>query len=487
MSLRRPAAPRRCPTAPDALLRAAAPRPAGFPLALCLGFLALTAASPTRAAAPLPPAKPKDLKAPTAPVVAPLPSLRAAPLPPRRPPELAEEEAEAEPGGQEAQGEEAGQREGPVDVGTAERFVREPTTPGGRPRVASRETSPDAVPSPGGPGLLTPSAPSPGPAAPLVMPSACADLVAAGEIEADLDVSLSINPACGLFVPVRLTAVRLGDGRMIPLRPAAVSRCEMTVAAAAWMRESLAPAVAAAGGALAAIRIADSYNCRPRNRVAGAKMSEHGRGNAVDVGGFELGDGRAWSVAKGGLPMALRVSMKDSACTRFATVLGPGSDGYHEDHIHVDLAQRRNDFKLCHWNLDAGTAVASRKDKPAPSAPAASAQGEGGDAHDGEAAGPDKDSADKNAAAASAGNAAGETDGGPAPAAPPKGNAAGGTSRSGKASPPKDGSSKDGSSKDGSSKRGQAKSGQAGNAQPKNAQNKDGGTKPTPSKQTQPD
>jgi hypothetical protein len=32
-------------------------------------------------------------------------------------------------------------------------------------------------------------------------------------------------------------------------------------------------------------------------------------------------------------------------------VLGPGSDGYHEDHIHLDLMQRHNNYKICEWNV----------------------------------------------------------------------------------------------------------------------------------------
>ena len=43
--------------------------------------------------------------------------------------------------------------------------------------------------------------------------------------------------------------------------------------------------------------------------------------------------------------------MRVSACRHFTTVLGPGSDGYHEDHVHVDLAERRNGFRLCQWDV----------------------------------------------------------------------------------------------------------------------------------------
>jgi len=32
-------------------------------------------------------------------------------------------------------------------------------------------------------------------------------------------------------------------------------------------------------------------------------------------------------------------------------VLGPGSDWYHEDHIHLDLMERRNNYRICQWNV----------------------------------------------------------------------------------------------------------------------------------------
>jgi len=48
---------------------------------------------------------------------------------------------------------------------------------------------------------------------------------------------------------------------------------------------------------------------------------------------------------------AIAGALKESACARFSTVLGPGSDGYHEDHVHLDLAQRRGGYKICQWAL----------------------------------------------------------------------------------------------------------------------------------------
>jgi hypothetical protein len=57
----------------------------------------------------------------------------------------------------------------------------------------------------------------------------------------------------------------------------------------------------------------------------------------------------------------LRESLKRSTCARFTTVLGPGSDGYHEDHVHVDLAERRSGYRICQWD------VREVEEKPAPS------------------------------------------------------------------------------------------------------------------------
>ena len=46
-----------------------------------------------------------------------------------------------------------------------------------------------------------------------------------------------------------------------------------------------------------------------------------------------------------------RDAIRRRACARFSTVLGPGSDGYHEEHIHLDLAERRNSYKICEWDV----------------------------------------------------------------------------------------------------------------------------------------
>ena len=65
-----------------------------------------------------------------------------------------------------------------------------------------------------------------------------------------------------------------------------------------------------------------------------------------------------------------REQMRTLACAaRFTTVLGPGSDGYHEEHIHLDLIERSHGYRICQCGmcLIAG-AVAAEVPLPRPSA-----------------------------------------------------------------------------------------------------------------------
>lgn len=160
--------------------------------------------------------------------------------------------------------------------------------------------------------------------------------------------------ACTVDRGVTLSAVRMKDGRMVKLEPAALLRCEMAAAVAVWIRDEVDPLVATLGSKLKSVKVAGSQQCRPRNRVAGAKISEHGRGNALDTGGYVLEDGRQIEIGGKGehaMPRAFQEKLKASACAGFTTILGPGSDGYHEEHLHVDRAFRRSGAVLCQWAI----------------------------------------------------------------------------------------------------------------------------------------
>ncbi|MDR6954951.1 hypothetical protein J2X65_004327 [Ancylobacter sp. 3268] len=218
-----------------------------------------------------------------------------------------------------------------------------PPRPQGRTQTAMLSPADTAAPAPAGSALTPP----PGPLA------GCPELTV-GDLGTIAAAEVKTSPACRIERPVSLTGIKLTDGRLIPLEPAATLRCDMAAAVARWVREGVAPAVETLGSPLARIQVADSYSCRPRNRVKGAKLSEHGSGNAMDTRGYTLMDGRSVLVGGAGaqaMPLAFQELLKASACADFTTILGPGSDGFHELHLHVDRAVRRNNMVLCRWAI----------------------------------------------------------------------------------------------------------------------------------------
>jgi len=145
---------------------------------------------------------------------------------------------------------------------------------------------------------------------------------------------------CGTEKPFELAAVNDGQVR---LKPTALLRCPMIPQVERWTRETIAPAARYYFRAnLVELSIAGSYSCRPMNNVSGARLSEHGYANALDVSGFVLDDGRKITVKQGwnGTPaeQAFLRNVHRGACHQFMTVLGPNYDSNHRDHFHVDLA-----------------------------------------------------------------------------------------------------------------------------------------------------
>ena len=143
----------------------------------------------------------------------------------------------------------------------------------------------------------------------------------------------------------------LPNSSRIAIMPPAIVRCTLAEEIVRWVREDVATAARALDAPLRSIENYASYDCRGRNRIAGAKLSEHGKANALDVRSLKLANGAVVHLTDPHVPAHLRQSLRTSACARFTTVLGPGSDGYHEDHIHVDLAERRNGHRMCQWDV----------------------------------------------------------------------------------------------------------------------------------------
>ncbi len=156
---------------------------------------------------------------------------------------------------------------------------------------------------------------------------------------------------CGAVDAVLLESIVLPDQAKVVVTPPATLRCSMAEVVVNWVRDDVAPAVLKLGAPLRGLDNFDSYECRGRNRIRGATLSEHGRANALDVRAFNLANGEAVGLTDVNVPKAWRDDVRASACARFSTVLGPGSDGHHEEHIHVDLADRRNGYRTCEWDV----------------------------------------------------------------------------------------------------------------------------------------
>lgn len=141
---------------------------------------------------------------------------------------------------------------------------------------------------------------------------------------------------CGVENPVRITAV---DG--VTLSTPATIDCDTARALRKWVTNKVKPAFGR--NKVIRLQVAADYACRGRNNKKGARISEHGRGKAIDIAGFTLSDGTELSVLSDYKSNRGKVVRKvhKGACGIFGTTLGPGSDGYHENHLHFDTASYR--------------------------------------------------------------------------------------------------------------------------------------------------
>jgi hypothetical protein len=146
---------------------------------------------------------------------------------------------------------------------------------------------------------------------------------------------------CGMTRPLHVSALANGA---IAVDKALTIDCPMIPALEAWLNEIVEPdAQARFGQRVATVNVFGAYSCRSVDNIAGAQLSEHAFGNAVDVAGFTLADGRAidfvhdWKKTDGQEGAFLHEAHA-GACRYFTTVLGPGADVFHYNHIHLDLA-----------------------------------------------------------------------------------------------------------------------------------------------------
>jgi extensin-like protein len=151
----------------------------------------------------------------------------------------------------------------------------------------------------------------------------------------------------------------------VSMKPAATLACPIVSALDRWLADSVQPAAMRWFGArVVEIKQISAYSCRGMNGNPHAHISEHAFGNALDIAAFTLADGRRITVKGGwrGMPeeQGFLRDVQGAACQQFNTVLAPGSNSHHEDHIHVDLMRRSSRRTICQPAAVSGEQVAAR-------------------------------------------------------------------------------------------------------------------------------
>jgi hypothetical protein len=159
----------------------------------------------------------------------------------------------------------------------------------------------------------------------------------------------------------------LTTGAILPatLSPAATLSCPIVSALDRWVSEGVQPAAMHWFGAqVVEIKQISAYSCRSMVGAGTSHISEHAFGNALDIAGFTLADGRKITVKNGwhGTPeeQGFLHDVQLFACQTFNTVLAPGYNAAHYDHIHVDLMRRNSDRRPCRPNAIQGEVVAAK-------------------------------------------------------------------------------------------------------------------------------
>jgi len=166
--------------------------------------------------------------------------------------------------------------------------------------------------------------------------SVCGDRTIRGQTMSAIPGRLK---GCGVSNPVKVTSI---DG--VTLSMPSTMNCSTAKALKRWINRSAKPAVGRLGGGVKSLKVVAHYACRTRNNQPGEKISEHGRGNAIDIAAIKLNNGVSLTVLKGWRDRVqgpILKKMHRGACGPFGTVLGPDANRYHQDHFHFDVAQHR--------------------------------------------------------------------------------------------------------------------------------------------------
>jgi hypothetical protein len=235
-------------------------------------------------------------------------------------------------------------RERPEAVTTTPAPDTGPALPRERPNPATPQEAVDEAAVPG-PEVEEPAAP------PRDYQVAC-PAVLNGEVTASALPPIHEN-MCGLQSPLSLEAV-MANGRSVPLNAPVTTDCSMATALPGWIADVDRWLVATEDTRIETVNVGTSYMCRNVNNARSGELSFHAFGDALDVIGFTLDDGRTIAVETawpGTVEQGSRIIRfaHDAACTHFTTVLGPEANELHRDHLHIDLGchGQRCTARLC--------------------------------------------------------------------------------------------------------------------------------------------
>ncbi|HEU5444454.1 MAG TPA: extensin family protein, partial [Pseudolabrys sp.] len=149
------------------------------------------------------------------------------------------------------------------------------------------------------------------------------------------------------------------------LTPAATLACPLVSALDRWMSDGVQPAAMRwFRSQVVEIKQISSYSCRGMVGSGGSGISEHAFGNAIDIAAFSFADGRRVTVQEGwhGTPeeQGFLRDVHLAACNNFNTVLAPGYNAAHYNHIHVDLMRRASDDRPCRPEAMTGEMAAAK-------------------------------------------------------------------------------------------------------------------------------
>jgi hypothetical protein len=184
---------------------------------------------------------------------------------------------------------------------------------------------------------------------------ACLARLRAADVRFDIPVMpVAARASCTIEVPVRLKSLttRARSVAEVHLPDEPIISCPFAERLTAWLGHLVAPLIAGRISIdLRAVRTGPGYECRNRNGAANGKLSAHAVGQAIDIAGFELSNGKLIPVKPDGDEAMRDVvdSVRTAACGWFTTVLGPGSDAAHTDHLHVDIAMHgaSDRYRIC--------------------------------------------------------------------------------------------------------------------------------------------